>query len=45
MTLCLSLDKSFVRAAVPRGPECGKQKNLHCVKSVARKRLLVTVID
>jgi hypothetical protein len=38
-------DMSSVRAAVTRGPECRKLKNLHCVKSVVRKRLVETVID
>jgi hypothetical protein len=32
-------------AAVTRGPECGKLKNIHCVKAVSRKRLMETVID
>jgi hypothetical protein len=41
----LSVDKSFARAAVTKGPERGKLKNLRCVKSVARKRLVETVID
>jgi hypothetical protein len=36
---------SSVREAVTRGPECGKLRNLHCVKYVARKRLVETVID
>jgi hypothetical protein len=40
----LSVDKSSAWAAVTRGPECGKLKNLHCVKTVARKRLVETVI-
>jgi hypothetical protein len=40
----LSVDKSSARAAVIRGPEYGKLKNLHRVKSVARKRLVEFVI-
>jgi hypothetical protein len=41
----LSVDKSSARAAVTRGPECWKLKNLHCVKSVSMKGLVETVID
>jgi hypothetical protein len=41
----LSVEKSSVWAAATRGPECVKLKNLHCVKSVAKKRLLESVID
>jgi hypothetical protein len=41
----LSVDKSSARAAVTRGPEHGKLKNLRCAKSVTRKRLVGTVID
>jgi hypothetical protein len=40
-----SVDKNSVRTAVTRGPEHGKLTNLHCVKSVARKRLVEDVID
>jgi hypothetical protein len=40
----LSVDNSSARAAVTRGPECGKLKNLYCVTSVARKRLVEAVI-
>jgi hypothetical protein len=40
----LSVDKSSTRAAVTR-PVRGKLKNLHCAKSVARKRLVETIID
>jgi hypothetical protein len=43
--LSCQLIKSSARAAVTRGPERGKLKNLHCLKSVARKRLVETVID
>jgi hypothetical protein len=32
-------------AAVTRGPERGKLKNLHSIKSVARKRLVELLID
>jgi hypothetical protein len=39
------LTKSSARAAVTRGLECGKLKNLHCVKSVVRKRVVEAVID
>jgi hypothetical protein len=42
-TVELSVDKSSAQAAVTRGPECTKLRNLHCVESVARKRLLETV--
>jgi hypothetical protein len=35
-----SVEKSSARAAVTRGPEIGKLKNLHCVKLVAKKRLV-----
>jgi hypothetical protein len=41
----LSVDKSSARAAVSEGPECGKLKNHHCVKSAERERLVETVID
>jgi hypothetical protein len=41
----LSIEKSFEWAAVTRVPECGKVKNFHCVKSVARKWLVKTVTD
>jgi hypothetical protein len=41
----LSVDKSSAQAAVTRGPDREKLKNLHCVKSVVRKRLVETVID
>jgi hypothetical protein len=33
------------QVAVTRGPERGKLKNLHCIKSVARKWLVESVID
>jgi hypothetical protein len=39
----LSVDKCSARAAVTRGNE--KLKNLHYVKSVAKKRLVETVMD
>jgi hypothetical protein len=42
--LSLSVDRSFLRVALTRKPERGKLKNLYCVKSVARKRLVETVI-
>jgi hypothetical protein len=41
----LTVDKSSARANVKNGPERGKLNNLNCVKSVARKRLVTTVID
>jgi hypothetical protein len=41
----LSVDKNSVRAAVTREPERRKLKDLHHVKSVARKWLVETVID
>jgi hypothetical protein len=41
----LSVDKRSAPAAMTRGPESGKLKNLRCVKSVARKRLLEILID
>jgi hypothetical protein len=34
-----------LQVAVLREPEHGKLKNLHCIKSVARKRLMEIVID
>jgi hypothetical protein len=40
-----SVDKNSARVAVTRGPEKGKLKNLNCIKSVARKRLVETIID
>jgi hypothetical protein len=40
-----SIDKSSARAAVTTGFERGKLKNLHCVKFVARKRIVETIID
>jgi hypothetical protein len=39
------LNKSSAWAAMTRGPERGKLKNLHSVKIVARKRLVEIVID
>jgi hypothetical protein len=39
------IDKNSALAAVTRGPEHGKLRNIHCVKSVARNRLVKTVID
>jgi hypothetical protein len=41
----MSVVKSSARAAMTRGLECGKLKNLRCVKSVARKRLVEIGID
>jgi hypothetical protein len=41
----LSVNKSSAWVAVTRGPEYRMMKNLHCVKSVARKWLVETVID
>jgi hypothetical protein len=41
----LSVEKSSALAAVRRETEWGKLKNLHCVKSVAKKWLVETVID
>jgi hypothetical protein len=40
----LSVDKNSAWVAVT-GSECVELKNLHCVKSVARKRLVETAID
>jgi hypothetical protein len=34
-----------IGAAMTREPERGKLKNLYCVKSAARKRLVEMVID
>jgi hypothetical protein len=40
----LSADKSSSRVTVTRGPEGGKLKNFHCVKSLARKELVETAV-
>jgi hypothetical protein len=41
----LAVEQSFAGTVVAIGLEGGKLKNLHCVKSIARKRLVETVID
>jgi hypothetical protein len=41
----LSVDNSSARTSGTKGPEHRKLKYLHCVKSVARNRLMETVID
>jgi hypothetical protein len=43
--IAVSRELSSARAAVTRVSERGKLKNLHCFKSVARKRLVETEID
>jgi hypothetical protein len=41
----LAVDKSSARAAVTRGPDGGKLKNLPQQKAFARKLTVETVID
>jgi hypothetical protein len=41
----LSFGKEFCTGGCARRPEWGKLKDLYCVKSVTRKRLVETKID